>query len=61
MNDIERTVLRVLGQDSLHIDDICVRMDLSVERLTVALTMMELKGLLVREQGMVYRQTGKWM
>ena len=61
MNDIERTVLRVLGQDSLHIDDICVRMDLSVERLTVALTMMELKGLVVREQGMVYRQTGKWM
>jgi len=61
LNDIERTVLRVLGQDSLHIDDICVRMDLSVERLTVALTMMELKGLVVREQGMVYRQTGKWM
>jgi len=45
----------------LHIDEICVRMDLSVEKLTVTLTMMELKGLVVREQGMVYRQSGHWM
>jgi len=61
LSDLERTVLRVLGQDSLHIDEICVRMDLSVEKLTVTLTMMELKGLVVREQGMVYRQSGSWM
>mgnify|MGYP001267724443 CR=1 FL=1 len=61
LTDMERTVLRVLGQDSLHIDEICVRMDLSVEKLTVTLTMMELKGLVVREQGMVYRQSGHWM
>ena len=61
LSDIERTVLRVLGQDSLHIDEICVRMDLSVEKLTVTLTMMELKGLVVREQGMTYRQNGRWM
>lgn len=61
LTDMERTVLRVLGQDSLHIDDICVRMDLSVEKLTVTLTMMELKGLVTREQGMIYRQNGKWM
>jgi hypothetical protein len=50
-----------LGQDSLHIDEICVRMDMSVEKLTVTLTMMELKGLVVREQGMVYRQNARWM
>ena len=61
LSDLERTVLRVLGQDSLHIDEICVRMDLSVEKLTVTLTMMELKGLVVREQGMTYRQSGRWM
>ncbi|MEA4930778.1 MAG: DNA-processing protein DprA [Anaerolineaceae bacterium] len=61
LSDMERTVLRVLGQDSLHIDEICVRMDLSVEKLTVTLTMMELKGLVTREQGMTYRQNGRWM
>jgi DNA processing protein len=61
LSDLEQTVLRVLGQDSLHIDEICVRMDLSVEKLTVTLTMMELKGLVVREQGMTYRQNGRWM
>ncbi len=61
LTDLERTVLRILGQDSLHIDEICVRMDLSVEKLTVTLTMMELKGLVVREQGMTYRQNGRWM
>lgn len=61
LSDMERTVLRILGQDSLHIDEICVRMDLSVEKLTVTLTMMELKGLVVREQGMTYRQNARWM
>jgi predicted Rossmann fold nucleotide-binding protein DprA/Smf involved in DNA uptake len=61
MSDVERTVLRILGQDSLHIDEICVRMDMSVEKLTVTLTMMELKGLVVREQGMVYRQNARWI
>jgi len=61
LSDMERTVLRILGQDLLHIDEICVRMDLSVEKLTVTLTMMELKGLVVREQGMTYRQNGRWM
>ena len=53
--------MRILGQDSLHIDEICVRMDMSVEKLTVTLTMMELKDLVVREQGMVYRQNARWM
>lgn len=61
LSDMERTVLRILAQDSLHIDEICVRMDMSVEKLTVTLTMMELKGLVVREQGMTYRQSGRWM
>ncbi len=61
MSDVERTVLRILGQDSLHIDEICVRMDMSVEKLTVTLTMMELKAWWVREQGMVYRQNARWM
>ena len=61
LSDIEQMVLRVLAQDSLHIDEICVRMDLSVEKLTVTLTMMELKGLVVREQGMTYRQNDRWM
>ena len=61
LTDAERTILHVLGQDSLHIDEICVRMDMSVEKLTVTLTMMELRGLVVKERGMVYRQAGKWM
>ncbi len=61
LSDMERTVLHILGQDSLHVDEICVRMDLSIEKLTVTLTMMELKGLVVREQGMTYRQSGRWM
>jgi len=61
LSDMERTVLRILGQDALHIDEICVRMDMSVEKLTVTLTMMELRGLVVREQGMTYRKNARWM
>ncbi len=57
---IENNILRVLGDESLHIDEICARTSLSIEKLTAELTMMELKGIVQRENGMEYQRVKKW-
>ena len=56
----ESNILRVLGEESLHIDEICARTSLSIEKLTAELTMMELKGIVQRENGMEYCRVKKW-
>ena len=57
---IERNILRVLGDENLHIDEICARTSLTIEKLTAELTMMELKGIVQREKGMEYQRVKKW-
>ncbi len=57
---IEMNILRVLGDGNLHIDEICARTSLTIEKLTAELTMMELKGLVQRENGMEYQRVKKW-
>jgi len=57
---IEKNILRVMGDESLHIDEICARTSLSIEKLTAELTMMELKGIVQRENGMEYQRVKKW-
>ena len=57
---IEKNILRVLGDESLHIDEICARTSLTIEKLTAELTMMELKGIVQRENGMEYQRVKKW-
>ncbi len=56
----EARILRALGQDTLHIDDLCGKLGTSVEKLTAELTMMELKGLVVRAKGMEYAASQTW-
>ncbi len=56
----EARILRALGQDTLHIDDLCGKLGTSVEKLTAELTMMELKGLVVRAKGMEYTASQTW-
>lgn len=60
ITSIEQNIMRVLGDESLHIDEICARTSLSIEKLTAELTMMELKGLVQRENGMEYQRVKKW-
>ncbi|MGB4594795.1 MAG: DNA-processing protein DprA [Anaerolineaceae bacterium] len=56
----EQRVLVALGNDALHIDDLCNKLDLSMEKLTALLTMMELKGLVSRDHLMEYSKTQSW-
>ncbi|HOE34642.1 MAG: DNA-protecting protein DprA [Chloroflexi bacterium] len=56
----EARILRALGHDTLHIDDLCGKLGTSVEKLTAQLTMMELKGLVLRARGMEYSANQSW-
>lgn len=56
----EQRVLVALGNDTMHIDDLCNKLDLSMEKLTALLTMMELKGLVSRNHLMEYSKTQSW-
>ena len=56
----EARVLSALGADTLHIDDLCQKMDTSIEKLTAQLTLMELKGLVERVKGMEYAAIQSW-
>ncbi len=60
ISPIEQNILRILGDESMHIDEICARTSLSIEKLTAELTMMELKGVVQRENGMEYQRVKKW-
>lgn len=56
----EELILKVLGSESLHIDEICNRTSMGIEKLTADLTIMELKGFIERENGMEYRRVQHW-
>jgi len=49
-DDIERQVLEVLGSEPLHVDEIRNHTSLPIEKVSAALVMMELKGM-VRQVG----------
>lgn len=51
---LEARILDVLQNESLHIDEISRRMDVSVSQISAALTVMELKGLIKQVGSMRY-------
>lgn len=57
---VEENILSVLGNDCLHIDEICALTSMGIEKLTAELTMMELKGLVERVKGIEYQRVRHW-
>lgn len=53
-DEIEALVLKTLGNEPLHVDDIRSQADLPIEKISAALTMMELKGMVRQVGGMNY-------
>ena len=53
-NEIETKVLDTLGSEPLHVDEVRNRTGLPVEKVSAALVMMELKGLVRQVGGMQY-------
>ena len=50
----EAAVLAFLGMEPIHVDEIRARLDLPIEKISAALTMMELKGMVRQMGGMNY-------
>lgn len=53
-NEIEARLIGLLGEEPLHIDDICSRVGLPVAQVSSALVLMELKGMVRQMGGMSY-------
>jgi len=50
----EAKILQVMGFEPMHIDEICNNVNMAVEKVSAALTMMELKGLVQHVGAMRY-------
>ena len=55
----EASILNILDYEPIHIDEICHRAGLSIEKVSAALTMMELKGMVQHVGGMRYASAQK--
>jgi DNA processing protein len=53
-DELEQRLLSILADEALHVDEICVRSSLPVDKVSAALTMMELKGMVRHVGGMSY-------
>ena len=53
-DEVEASLLGVLRNEPLHIDEICARSGLAVEKVSATLVMMELKGMVRGMGGMSY-------
>ena len=56
----ESKILQVMGFEPVHIDQICNETGLAVEKVSAALTMMELKGMVQHVGGMRYAGTREY-
>lgn len=50
----EQAILNAMGYETIHVDELCQKLALPVEKLTATLTMMELKGMVTQSGGMQY-------
>jgi DNA processing protein len=53
-DETEARIFRVIGFEPIHVDDVCNQCGLSVDKVSAALTMMELKGMVQHVGGMRY-------
>lgn len=53
-DETERALLAHLDSEPVHIDDLCQRTGLPITRVSSALALMELKGMVSRQEGMQY-------
>ncbi len=53
-NEVERQLMETLGSEPLHVDELRNRTALPVEKVSAALVMMELKGMVRQVGGMQY-------
>lgn len=53
-DELETQVIKILGNETYHIDEICVHSGLPIEKVSATLALMELKGMVRQVGGMTY-------
>ncbi len=53
-NSVEAAIFEVLGHEPVHVDQIGQQANLPIEKISAALTLMELKGMVRQVGGMRY-------
>ena len=56
VNSRESLILAALGGESLHIDELCLELKMSVAEVSSSLMILELRGLVTSEPGAFYRK-----
>jgi DNA processing protein len=55
IDPFERDIIKIIMNEPLHIDDICVKSNQTIDKISAALVMMELKGLVRQDGNMNYQ------
>lgn len=53
--ELQLRVISALGKESLHVDDIADKLEIPIHKISAELTLMQIKGLVKRENGNRYR------
>jgi predicted Rossmann fold nucleotide-binding protein DprA/Smf involved in DNA uptake len=60
LSPIENRIYQALGSGTVHVDELCAKLDMPIEKLNASITMMQLKGLVVQENNQEYRAVKPW-
>lgn len=60
LSPLERRVFEALGHSTVHVDELCAKLDMPIEKLNATLTMMQLKGVVAQENNQEYRAEKTW-
>jgi DNA processing protein len=55
LEPFEREILKLIADESLHIDEICVQSQQNIDKISATLVIMELKGLVQQDGNMNYQ------
>lgn len=60
MSQLEQRVYQALGNNTMHVDDLCAKLDMPIEKINATLMMMQLKSMVIQENNLEYRAVKAW-
>lgn len=60
LSSLERRVYEALGSSTIHVDELCGKLDMPIEKVNATLTMLQLKGVVAQENNQEYRAEKTW-
>jgi DNA processing protein len=60
LSSLERRIYQALGSGTIHVDELCAKLDMPIEKMNATLMMMQLKGLVAQENNQEYRAVKAW-